>query len=145
MSTYEIVVNGNKFVVEVGDVASSPVQVVVNGEAKTVSFQAVQAAAPAPVAAPQPAPAAAPAAEAKPAPKPAAPVGGKPIVAPMPGKILSIRVKVGDKVSEGTTVCTLEAMKMEMPISATAAGVVQAVHVNVGDNVAFNDPLISMA
>lgn len=145
MSTYEIVVNGNKFVVEVGDVASSPVQVMVNGEAKTVSFQAVQSAAAAPVAAAQPVPAAAPVAEAKPAPKAAAPAGGKAIVAPMPGKILSIRVKAGDKVTEGSTVCTLEAMKMEMPISATASGVVQAIHVNVGDNVAYNDALVSVA
>ena len=62
----------------------------------------------------------------------------------MPGKILSITVGVGDAVSEGDTVCTLEAMKMEMPISATGSGTVQAVHVQVGDTVAYDDPLVTI-
>ncbi|OGO04216.1 MAG: hypothetical protein A2Y73_02715 [Chloroflexi bacterium RBG_13_56_8] len=62
----------------------------------------------------------------------------------MPGKILSITVKVGDVVSRGDTVCTLEAMKMEMPISSMEAGTVRAIHVNVGDTVAYDAPLISI-
>lgn len=69
---------------------------------------------------------------------------GAAIKAPMPGKILSIRVKVGDTIAEGDTVCTLEAMKMEMPISATAGGTVKAIHINVGDNVANDDPLVTV-
>ncbi len=137
MAKYEITVNGTTYTVEVGDVSSSPIQVIVNGEAKTVSFSEVQAKTEAP----------APAVE-KPAPKPArvAPsaVAGTKISAPMPGKILSIKVKVGDQVKEGDTVCTLEAMKMEMPISSTATGSVKAIHIAVGDNVAYNDPLISI-
>jgi pyruvate carboxylase subunit B len=71
-------------------------------------------------------------------------VAGQVVKAPMPGKILSIRVKVGDKVAEGDTVTTLEAMKMEMPISSTASGTVKAVHVDVGQNVAFDDALITL-
>ncbi|MHB1296337.1 MAG: biotin/lipoyl-containing protein [Anaerolineae bacterium] len=144
MSTYTIGIEGQEFVVEVGDVSKSPVQVTVNGQPHTVTFQegaAAQAAAPAPkpVAAPAPKPAP------KPTPAPAKPAaGGKPVVAPMPGKILSIRVKVGDTVSEGDTVCTLEAMKMEMPISSTASGTVQGVLVAVGDTVAFDAPLITI-
>lgn len=63
---------------------------------------------------------------------------------PMPGKILSVEAKVGDAVSEGDTICTLEAMKMEMPISSTLTGTVQSVHVNVGDTVAYDDPLVSI-
>jgi biotin carboxyl carrier protein len=147
VSTYEITVDGNKFVVEVGDLKSSPVQVVVNGEAKSVDFQqleAVQAPASAPAPAarkPQPAPASAPTPAAAPAPA----AGATVVKAPMPGKILSIRVKAGDKVSEGDTVCTLEAMKMEMPIGSTASGTVQGVHIKVGDSVAFDDPLVSIS
>jgi biotin carboxyl carrier protein len=149
MSTYQITVNGETFVVEIGDVSVSPFTVVVNGEAKSVTAQAAgaaPAAAPAPVVAtPAPAPVVAPVA---PAPAPAAvPVGsvaGQVVKAPMPGKILSIRVKVGDKVAEGDTVTTLEAMKMEMPISSTASGTVKAVHVDVGQNVAFDDALITL-
>jgi biotin carboxyl carrier protein len=143
VTQYEITVNGNKFIVEVGDISKSPVQVIVNGEPKMVEF--AESAAPATtVAAPVPV-VAAPVAKVAPAPAPAPTVGAKPVVAPMPGKILSCRVRVGDKVIEGDTVCTLEAMKMEMPISSTISGTVQAIHVNVGDSVAYNDPLVTVA
>lgn len=163
MSKYEITVNGERFVVEVGDVSSSPIQVVVNGQPKSVTFQAAGAtsapAAPAPVAAPvqvaAPAQVATPAAPpAVAAPEPVAepepevvPVGaveGEVVKAPMPGKILSIRVKAGDRIAAGDTVATLEAMKMEMPISSTASGTVQAVHVTVGTNVAHDDALVTI-
>ena len=137
MAKYEVIVNGIAYTIEIGDVSSSPIQVTVNGEAKTVSFSEVQAKTEAP----------APVVE-KPVAKPAkiapAAVAGTKISAPMPGKILSIKVKVGDQVKEGDTVCTLEAMKMEMPISSTATGSVKAIHVAVGDNVAYNDPLVSI-
>ena len=148
VSTYEITINGKKYVVEVGDVSTSPVQVVVNGESKVVEFAEAQAVAPAaPAVAPAPAPIAEAAPKAEPAAVAAPPVAGagKVVVAPMPGKIMSMRVKPGDKVTEGDTVCTLEAMKMEMPISSTASGVVQGIHANVGDSVAYNDPLITVA
>ena len=38
---------------------------------------------------------------------------GKPVVAPLPGTINEIKVKVGDKVNAGDTVVILEAMKMQ--------------------------------
>ncbi len=150
MATIELVIDGQTFVVEVGDVSRSPVAVTVNGVAKSVAFRDVAAAAPAaapaaqaaPVA--QAAPAAQPAAAPEPAPAPAGSVAGEVIAAPMPGKILSVVVAVGDVISDGDTVCTLEAMKMEMPISATASGTVKAVHVRVGQNVAFDDPLVTV-
>ncbi len=145
VSTYEIAVNGETFVVEVGDVTTSPVTVSVNGEAKSVAFREITASAPAaiPVVAAKPAPVAQAAPIAKPAPVGTA--KGEIIKAPMPGKILSVRVQVGTKIKEGDTVCTLEAMKMEMPIAATAAGTVQAIHISVGTNVAFDDPLVTVA
>lgn len=150
MSTYEITVNGKKYTIEIGAISGSSVEVVVNGQRRTVEFREAQSApaASAPTA-PAPAPAAAapqPAPEPEQAPQavPAGAVEGTPVKAPMPGKILSIRVKVGDTVSEGDTVCTLEAMKMEMPISTTAAGTVKAIHINVGDNVANDDPLVTV-
>jgi len=145
VSKYDISINGKKFVVEVGDVSTSPVQVVVNGEPKTVEFRraASSLVVPAPVeAVPEAAVDSTPA----PAVVATAPVtgGGEVIKAPMPGKILSIVLAVGDHVSEGDTVCTLEAMKMEMPISSTVSGVLRAIHVNVGDNVAYDDQLVTV-
>lgn len=55
---------------------------------------------------------------------------GKTIIrAPLPGKIIDVPVKVGDKVSIGQTVICIEAMKMENSIRTDREGVVTAVHV----------------
>ncbi len=54
---------------------------------------------------------------------------------PMPGKIVSVQVGVGDHVSSGQTLVVLEAMKMEHALAALAAGRVAAVRVAVGDQV----------
>ncbi|MBI2832036.1 MAG: biotin/lipoyl-binding protein [Chloroflexi bacterium] len=48
---------------------------------------------------------------------------------PMTGKILSVDVKVGDKVKEGDTICILESMKMENPIVATVGGTITEIGV----------------
>ena len=48
-------------------------------------------------------------------------------VAQMPGKVIELRVKVGDLVSAGDTVLVLEAMKMEHPMRASEDGVVTQV------------------
>ncbi len=57
------------------------------------------------------------------------------VKAPMPGKILEILVKVGDKVNEDDELLILEAMKMENPIYATAGGTVKDIKVKVNDSV----------
>lgn len=65
-------------------------------------------------------------------------VNGKTIVrAPLPGKIVEVMVKVGDKVSIGQTIICIEAMKMENNIRIDREGVVVAV--NVEANVAVKD------
>jgi glutaconyl-CoA/methylmalonyl-CoA decarboxylase subunit gamma len=44
------------------------------------------------------------------------------IEAPMPGKILTVKVKVGDSVKADDEICILEAMKMENPIVSSISG-----------------------
>jgi 3-methylcrotonyl-CoA carboxylase alpha subunit len=56
--------------------------------------------------------------------------------APMPGKIVSVPVKAGDAVTKGQPVVALEAMKMEHALTAPFDGVVEAIHVTPGDQVA---------
>ena len=56
-------------------------------------------------------------------------------VASMPGKVIELRVQVGDRVEAEDTVLILEAMKMEHPVRATEAGVVSEVLVGEGDQV----------
>jgi len=57
------------------------------------------------------------------------------LVAPMPGKVIELRVGVGDAVAAGDTLVVLEAMKMEHPMRATGDGVVAEVLVTLGEQV----------
>ena len=57
------------------------------------------------------------------------------IIAPMPGKIAAILVSVGSQVKEEEEVIIMDAMKMEIPICAPAAGTVKEIKVKVGDSV----------
>lgn len=64
------------------------------------------------------------------------------ILAPMAGKIVSVKVKKGDRVKLGEVLCTLEAMKMENEITATRSGVIEEVNVSEGIAVNEGDVLI---
>jgi propionyl-CoA carboxylase alpha chain len=55
--------------------------------------------------------------------------------AAMPGRVLELRVQVGDHVQAGQTLVVLEAMKMEHPMRATEDGVVTELRVSEGDQV----------
>ena len=79
------------------------------------------------------------------APAPAADEAGEGVRAPMPGKIVNILVKVGDKVKAGDPVVTLEAMKMENELSAPKEGTVEAVAVQAGDSVEAGQLLVSIS
>jgi 3-methylcrotonyl-CoA carboxylase alpha subunit len=70
-------------------------------------------------------------------------VGG--LSAPMPGKIIKIGAKAGEKVRRGAVLVILEAMKMEHSVTAPADGVVEAVHFRVGDLVKEGAALLSFA
>ena len=101
-----------------------------------------QVSAPAPILAAAPAPKAAPAPAAAPAAAPSA--GGQTVEAPMPGKILDIKVKVGDAVGYGQCVIVMEAMKMETEIVAPAAGTVASINVSTGDSVETGAVLVTL-
>jgi 3-methylcrotonyl-CoA carboxylase alpha subunit len=58
------------------------------------------------------------------------------INAPMPGRVLAVDIVIGQSVAAGDRLLVLEAMKMEHRITARAAGVVGAVHIAIGDQVA---------
>ena len=63
-------------------------------------------------------------------------ITGKTIVAPLPGRVIDIKVKVGDEVKPDQEVMVLEAMKMENSITSSYKGKVKQILVGVGDNVA---------
>jgi biotin carboxyl carrier protein len=64
------------------------------------------------------------------------------LLAPLPGTIMDIKVKVNDYVREGDVVLVLEAMKMESDIYSPRTGKISKIYVQKGDLVQDNDPLI---
>ena len=116
----------------------------VNGVAYdvTVDEKGNGGASAAPAAAPV-AKAAAPAATPAPAQK-ASQAGNISVAAPMPGKILSIKVKEGDSVHSGDVLLVLEAMKMENDIVAPKDGTVVSINTKVGDSVESAQVLIGL-
>ncbi len=64
------------------------------------------------------------------------------ITSSMQGMVLKIKVNVGDKVTKGSVVAVLEAMKMENDIQAESDGVVEEIFVSEGDTVNAGDTLM---
>ena len=62
----------------------------------------------------------------------------------MPGSIVEVKVKAGDKVNAGDAVLVIEAMKMENEIQAPKTGIVIAVHVKKGDSVTPDESLLEI-
>jgi acetyl-CoA carboxylase biotin carboxyl carrier protein len=64
------------------------------------------------------------------------------VTAPMAGKVMDVKVNVGDTVNEDDDLIILEAMKMEMPIVASASGTVKEIKCKKGDSVGADDVLV---
>jgi len=67
------------------------------------------------------------------------------VKSPLPGLIIDVKVKEGEKVRAGQNVVVMEAMKMENQIQATIDGTVKKIFVKKGDNVAEGDTLVEIA
>ena len=119
--------------------------ITVNGTAYEVEVEDMGGAAAPKAAAPKAAPAAAPAAapKAAPAAKPVA-AGAATISAPMPGKVMEVKVKAGDAVKAGDVLMILEAMKMQNEIMAPADGTISDVRISAGQTVGTGDVMIVM-
>jgi biotin carboxyl carrier protein len=165
LKTYQITVNGQQYTVEIEDLNASPVLVQIKGK----RFEVVVAESTAPRASARTgqsdesefemdayvpavaatyqeidldeagsqadAPSAAPQVSAE---------GANTVSAPMPGTILDIAVKVGDRVAQGDILCNLEAMKMKSPIRSSSDGAIAQVLIAEGQNVAFGDALFTL-
>ena len=143
---FKVTINGTEHEVNVGDLASSPVEVTVDGISYQVdlpddgSAPTVSTPAPGRPASP-PRPATPP-----PAAPPAAPAFGSSndITAPLPGTIIEILVTVGEAITAGQGVVKMESMKMEQTIASTRDGTVKATPVSVGVAVAFGQTLVEL-
>ena len=113
MKTYKVKVNGKLFEVQLEEVIESNAS--------------ISAPASAPVSAPA---------------KPSASNGANAVEAPIAGKILSIKVNVGDTVKKGQVIAVVEAMKLENEIPSTVEGTVKEICVKVGDMVNNKDAIV---
>lgn len=105
--------------------------ITVNGTSYDVTVEEVGGVAPvasAPVASPVKV---APAKTATPAPS----AGSVSVTAPMPGKILNVKLQAGAVVKKGDVILILEAMKMENEIVAPEDGTIASINVATGDSV----------
>ena len=139
LTTLRVRVGENWYTVEVGDLTQSPVEVTVDGETFLVELEALAQPARRP---PRPGGLTSPPQST--GTRPAASSSDKILRSPMPGRVMSILVRPGDRVSSGDEVCVVEAMKMEQSIRSPRDGVIKAVHVQPMDSVNANDPLVEL-
>lgn len=71
-------------------------------------------------------------------------ITGNTVTAPLPGRIIDIKVKVGDEVKAGQEVLVLEAMKMENSVTTDYSGKVKQILVQAGDTVATDAVLLEI-
>ncbi len=67
------------------------------------------------------------------------------VAAPMPGMIASVAVKAGQKVTKGSPLLSVEAMKMETAITAERDATVARIHVAPGDRVDAKDLMLELS
>ena len=149
MAKYQYTVKGVDYEVEIQDIEGNIANVTVNGIPFEVEMKQPVKAGKQKVKLSgeqkESAPTATPTAATTPAAaQPAAAASGKPVVAPLPGTINEIKVKVGDKVNAGDTVVILEAMKMQNNIEAETSGTITSINVNKGDAVMEGDTLVTI-
>jgi 3-methylcrotonyl-CoA carboxylase alpha subunit len=79
------------------------------------------------------------------APSGAEQAGSGRVLAPMPGRVLQVLVEPGQAVARGAVLLVLEAMKVQMRITAPADGIVQALRCRAGDLVEDGAELVVLA
>lgn len=133
MKEFKYTINGEKFIVQVGNTNDNVTELTVNGEAYIVEREKEPVVE-----------------KKKIVVKPAAPKPSEgkndlqdALCSPLPGTIIDIPAKVGQAVKEGDTLVVLEAMKMNNNLTAEKDGVVKAILVEEGEAVKENTPLVT--
>jgi biotin carboxyl carrier protein len=144
---YKIAIGDSKFDIEVGEIQEGTAEVAVNGKSYQVNIENYAEVVDAKGLRPRKTVTTTPRTDYSSAPHLAIPaaaatspnLGGGAVVAPIPGLILQIKVKVGDTVSAGQVVAIMEAMKMENNISSTISGTVTGIRAGEGSQVTTGD------
>ena len=142
MAEYRYRINGHTYNIEIGAENGGTIEVSVNGKVYTVERQEISTTADM---APKSIPDQNSASLLKDTAHSALDANTAAVTAPLPGTIISIKVKPGDKVTANQTVAVLEAMKMENEIEAGYAGTVSEVKVAERDTVLEGAVLITIS
>ena len=143
---YKITVNNKSYEVEIEDINKRPVVAFVDGDRFEVMPENADQAETKKEAVrktesktfnPNPAPAA--------VPSPNLALSGNTQTAPLPGTVIEVFVKAGDKVEAGQVILVIEAMKMKNSIRSVYSGTVNDVLVTTGQSVAHKQALIKFA
>ena len=145
MKKFKFTIQGNKYDVHIVNVEDNIAEVEVNGATYQVEVDKVIAQSKTPKLVRS---VAVPSTDTAPSQQktsgPVGPKGAGFIKSPLPGVILNVHVREGDKVKVGTKLITLEAMKMENNINADKDGVIKSIRVKDGDSVLEGDVLIEI-
>ncbi len=142
---YKITVNNKSYEVEIEDINKRPVVAFVDGDRFEVMPENADQAETRKEAGrktesktfnPNPAPAAS---------SPNLALSGNTQTAPLPGTVIEVFVKAGDKVEAGQVILVIEAMKMKNSIRSVYSGTVGEVFVSTGQSVAHKQALIKFA
>jgi biotin carboxyl carrier protein len=140
MKRYQITFDGRTFDVQLlGDPRQERVQVEVDGREFMVEVKVVPAVGVPSAAASSPAAVPTPVVEAQPQPA----SSSRMVTAPLPGTIKAVAVRPQQRVAKGDELLVIEAMKMDNVIRAGRDGVVDAVYVAEGHQVAHGEPLLA--
>ena len=133
----KVSIDGKDYLVEVDNIDSNPVRVIVNGDEIEVYTDQLKSIDKKSI-------------DEKPSSKTNTNIsvnegsGGRTFYSPMPGSIISVAVKEGDQVITGDDVCILEAMKMQQRLKAAQDGVITKIHVEATQRVQAGAPLIDI-
>jgi biotin carboxyl carrier protein len=145
MKNFKFTIQGNKYDVKILNVEDNIAEIEVNGAVYEVEVDKVMPQTKTPKLVRQ---VSVPSTESVPSQQktssPAVAKGAGFIKSPLPGVILDVHVREGDRVKVGAKLITLEAMKMENNINTDKEGIIKSIKVGKGDSVLEGDLLIEI-
>lgn len=137
MKQFKFLIDGHRYQTSVNEIANNLAEVTVNGTTFRVEIQKEEAVA-------TPRPTVSKVVSAAQTTTQSAPTGIQVVKSPLPGSIIKVNVKAGDKVNVGDELLTMESMKMENSIKSEFSGTVKAVYVEPGKNVMQEDRMLEI-
>lgn len=139
----KVIIDEQEYIVEVGDLTARPITAIVDGVYYQVEIEEEETSKGKSLTPGKSKSSSQPSSQKSVQAPSQSQLGAKAINAPLPGNVVDILVKPGEKVSTGQAVCVVEAMKMKNTIRSPRDGHVASIEIAKGDAVKFGDVLIT--